>query len=77
MFHNPSKSIFSNVEKCEHYVLKVMTLIIIIHCVQNLIPIDLTIVKMLKAKEDLGEAMVFNPNAKPHENHQIRIITKA
>lgn len=54
-----------------------MTLIIIIHCVQNLIPIDLTIVKMLKAKEDLGEAMVFNPNAKPHENHQIRIITKA
>jgi hypothetical protein len=58
-------------------VLKVMTLIIIIHCIQNFIPIDLTIIKMLRAKEDVGEAMVFNPKAKPHENPQIRIITKA
>lgn len=59
---SPDFQVLTNVN---NMVLKVMTLIIITHCIQNFIPIDLTIVKMLRAKEDVGEAMVFNPKEKP------------
>lgn len=50
-----SKSRFSSVENVNIMVLKVMTLIIIIHCIQNFIPIDLTLGKDVKGKGGCGE----------------------
>jgi hypothetical protein len=36
-----SKFTFSNVKKCEHYKVKVMTLKIIFYCIQKIIPTNL------------------------------------
>ncbi len=37
---------------------------IVIHCVQNFVPTDLSTIKMVKAKRGVGETMILKPRAK-------------
>ncbi len=54
-------------------VLRVMTLTIVIQCIHNFALTNLLTIRMVKAKEDTKEAIVFILKAKP----QVRSMTKA
>ncbi len=54
----------------------VMTFTIVTHCIQNFIPINPLTIRMVKAKGDVGEAMVFKPRAKSQVKPQIKPMTK-
>jgi len=54
----------------------VMTFTIITHCIQIFIPINPLTIRMVKAKGDVGEAMVFKPRAKLQVKPQIKPMTK-
>ncbi len=56
-----SKSTFSNVEKCEHYGVEGHDIDNYYSLHPKLHPTRSTTSKDVKAKEDVGEAMVFNP----------------
>jgi hypothetical protein len=54
----------------------VMTFTIVTHCIQNFVPINPIITRMVKAKGDAGEAMVLKPRAKPQVKLQIKPMNK-
>jgi len=59
---NPHLKVLKNVNIV---VLKVMTLTIVNHCIYNYVFINLPTIRVVKAKEDMEEEIIFNLKAKP------------